>query len=141
MNTILEPSIFAKIINREIPADIVFEDDDVIAFLTIEPINPGHTLVVPKKPFVNLIDGDDVSLGKMITVAKKIGQALIKSGLATGINLIMNNGADADQEVFHAHMHVVPRQKDDQVFVKPTHCLVSAEQTANIVRQLQTKLL
>ncbi|NCO61958.1 HIT domain-containing protein, partial [Candidatus Kaiserbacteria bacterium] len=57
MKTELETSIFTKIINREIPADIIYEDDKVIAFFTIEPINYGHTLVVPKKPIVNIFDG------------------------------------------------------------------------------------
>jgi len=121
MNT--EPSIFTKIINREVPANIVYEDDVVIAFLTIEPINHGHTLVVPKAPFVNLLDGNEVALGHMMQVAKKIGQALIATGFGTGINLIMNNGEDAGQEVFHAHMHVVPRTADDEALLPPRHNL------------------
>jgi len=116
-----ETSIFTKIINREIPADIVYEDDTVIAFLTIEPINHGHTLVVPKKPFVNIFDADTEALAHMMKVAKKIGDALLGAGLATGVNLIMNNGADAGQEVFHAHLHVVPRRADDGALLPPKH--------------------
>jgi histidine triad (HIT) family protein len=140
MTTVPEPSIFTKIINREIPADIVYEDEHVIAFFTIEPINPGHTLVVPKKPFRNLLDGDDEVLGRMTIVAKKIANVLVNEGFASGINLIMNNETDADQEVFHAHMHVVPRIKHDGALVKPKHAPHTLEQIKTIATVLQTKL-
>ncbi len=134
------PSIFTRIINREIPADIVYEDERVIAFFTIEPINPGHTLVVPKKPFVNLLDGDEETLGQMMRVAKRIGNVLITHGFATGITLVMNNGKDGGQEVFHAHLHVVPRKKDDYVFTKPDHTPTTKEEIAHIATTLVAAL-
>lgn len=135
-----QPSIFTRIINREIPADIVYEDEQVIAFFTIEPINPGHTLVVPKKPFVNLLDGDEETLGQMMRVAKRIGNALIEHGFATGITLVMNNGKDGGQEVFHAHLHVVPRKKDDHVFTKPNHTPTTKEEITHIAATLAAAL-
>lgn len=141
MTTVPEPSIFTKIINREIPAHVIYEDTIVIAFFTIEPINLGHTLIVPKKPFVNLLDGDDETLGHMTAIAKKIGNALIEQGYATGINLIMNNGTDADQEVFHAHMHVVPRKKADGSFTKPNHVTLTHEQITTAAEQLKNLLV
>jgi len=133
-----EPSIFTKIINREIPATIVYEDDRVIAFFTIEPVQYGHTLIVPKLPFVNIFDGDDNTLGYMMEVAAKIGRVLVNKKLASGINIIMNNGTDAGQEVFHAHLHVVPRLPDDRAFSKPTHITpadVETERVAEIIRK------
>jgi histidine triad (HIT) family protein len=135
-----QPSIFTRIINREIPADIVYEDEQVIAFFTIEPINPGHTLVVPKIPFVNLLDGDDTVLGHMTVTAKRIGNALIANGFATGITLVMNNEIDGGQEVFHAHMHVVPRTKDDYVFTKPKHTATTPEEIAHVAATLKATL-
>ena len=137
MNTVPETSIFTKIINREIPAKIVYEDERVIAFFTIEPINPGHTLVVPKVPFVNLLDGDEAVLGHMTAIAKRVGNALIAEGFATGINLIMNNGADASQVIFHAHMHVVPRLPDDHALVIPNH----KHTTPDEIDMIATKLV
>lgn len=134
------PSIFTRIIKREIPADIVYEDEQVIAFFTIEPINPGHTLVIPKKPFVNLLDGDDMTLGHMTVVAKRIGNALIANGFATGITLVMNNNTDGGQEVFHAHMHVVPRTKNDHAFMKPNHTPTTPEEIARVAETLRTAL-
>ena len=135
-----QPSIFTRIINREIPADIVYEDAQVIAFFTIEPINPGHTLVVPKKPFVNILDGDETTLGHMMGVAKRIGNALIANGFATGITLVMNNNADGGQEVFHAHIHVVPRKKDDGAFTKPHHAATTGAEIAHIAETLKAAL-
>ncbi len=112
-------TIFEKIIAREIPASIIYEDEKVISFLDISPNNKGHALVVPKKTFVNILDGDDESLAHIMYVAKKVAHALISTTGATGVNLVMNNGADAGQVVFHAHMHVIPRFKDDGVFESP----------------------
>lgn len=140
MTTVLEPSIFTKIINREIPADIVYEDDAIIAFLTIEPINHGHTLVVPKVPFVNILDGDDIVLGQMMVVARKISQALMDAKLAEGINLIMNNGTHAGQEVFHAHLHVVPRLSLDQALLPPKHNLYEPGQAATTAAHIKNLL-
>lgn len=135
-----EPSIFTKIINREIPAHIVYEDDSIIAFFTIEPINYGHTLVVPKSPFANIFDGDDEILGHMMKVASKIGRTLVEEKLASGVNIIMNNGEDASQEVFHAHIHVVPRHKNDEAFTTPKHIAPDADETERVAKILQTKL-
>ena len=140
MSTVPEPSIFTKIINREIPADIVYEDDAIIAFLTIEPINHGHTLIVPKVPFVNVLDGDDVVLGQMMVVARKISQALMDAKLAEGVNLIMNNGAHAGQEVFHSHLHVVPRLSLDQAFTPPKHNLYEPGQAATVAAHIKNSM-
>ena len=114
-------SIFTKIINRELPAEVVYEDEFVIAFLDIAPIHKGHTLVVPKKQFVNIFDGDSESLVQMMRVAQKLGLAIKESLVADGINLSMNNGEAAGQEVPHAHLHIIPRFDGDNSFQKPLH--------------------
>ena len=104
--------IFCNIIKGEIPCTKVYEDTEVFAFLDIKPVNPGHTLVIPKKHFENIHETPDELLGKMTIVAKKIADAILKLG-AKGINIGMNNGAVAGQSVFHAHMHVMPRYGKD----------------------------
>lgn len=131
-----ETSIFTKIINREIPAHVVYEDDRVIAFLTIEPINYGHTLVVPKIPFVNIFDGDSDTLAYMMTIAQRIGKALVATGYGTGVNLIMNNGTDAGQEVFHAHLHVVPRKAGDTALLPPKHVIYENDEAQLVASTL-----
>jgi histidine triad (HIT) family protein len=104
--------IFCKIINNEIKSQKVYEDDDVIAILDINPINKGHILVIPKKHYETIFDIDDEVLKKTITVVKKIALALKKMG-AEGVNIVQNNGKAAEQHVFHIHFHVVPRYFND----------------------------
>jgi histidine triad (HIT) family protein len=100
-------TIFSKIISREIPADIVYQDDDVTAFRDIEPQAPVHILIVPKKeiPTVNDIAEDDERLiGKLFTAARKIAA---KEGIAEdGYRLLINCNKHGGQEVFHLHMHL-----------------------------------
>ncbi len=109
-------TIFSKIISREIPADIVYEDDYVLAFLDIKPINHGHTLIIPKQEFADALSGDAETLARMMVVAQKLALALTEVLSCDGINIIMNNGEAAGQEVFHAHIHVVPRYENDGAF-------------------------
>ena len=105
--------IFCKIIRGDIPCKKVYEDDNVFAFLDISPNNPGHTLVIPKKHYTDIVDLPEDDAKNMITVAKKISTAILESTEASGVNLIMNNKAVAGQIVFHAHMHVIPRIPND----------------------------
>lgn len=109
-------TIFTKIINREIPADIVYEDELVLAFLDIHPVRKGHTLIIPKKPAVNIFDIDSATFGHMAEVAQKIARAVCTATGAHGVNICMNNGDVADQDIFHAHMHVIPRFERNEAF-------------------------
>lgn len=108
-----EKTIFKRIIDGEIPAQIVYEDAIVVAFLDIAPNNLGHTLVVPKEPFRNILTTPDDVSAHLVLVAKKIGVSLMKGLGAKGINIIMNNEEAAGQIVFHTHLHVIPRYKND----------------------------
>ncbi|GAB1420844.1 purine nucleoside phosphoramidase [Anaerolineales bacterium] len=101
-------SIFNKIINREIPANIVYEDDLVIAFKDIHPQAPVHILIVPKKeiPTINdVVEADELTLGRLFTVAAKL--AAENNIAESGYRLITNCNEDGGQEVFHIHMHLV----------------------------------
>ncbi len=111
----MEDTIFSKIINREIPSEIIYEDDDVIAFLDITPINPGATLVVPKKQSRNILDIDSESWGKMMEIVRVLAPTIKKVTNADGINIMMNNEKPAGQMVFHSQVHVIPRHENDNV--------------------------
>jgi histidine triad (HIT) family protein len=103
----VEKTIFAKIIDREIPADIVFEDDRVLVFKDINPAAPTHVLVIPKKPIAKVEDmteADEPLLGHMVYVATQVARDL---GLEGGYRLVMNNGNEGGQTVFHIHLHVL----------------------------------
>ena len=104
-------TIFQKIITREIPATIIYEDDQVIAFNDIKPINPGHFLVVPKKLSTNLYDIEDSTLSYLMVKARELAIKVTKEMNVEGFNLIVNNGAKANQEVFHTHVHIIPANK------------------------------
>jgi len=100
-------TIFAKIINREIPADIVYEDDDCLAFRDVNPQAPTHVLLIPKKEIARLVDaapGDEALLGRLMLKAGKIARDL---GVGDAFRLVVNNGADAGQSVFHLHLHII----------------------------------
>lgn len=105
--------IFCKIIAGELPATKIYEDADVFGFLDIKPVNPGHTLVIPKKHFENIHDTPDDVCAKAMIAAKKIAGAIQKNLGAEGVNIGMNNGHTAGQLVFHAHIHVMPRYGKD----------------------------
>lgn len=116
-----EKTIFVKIIDGEIPCTKVYEDEIVLAFLDINPSNIGHTLVIPKTPSIDATEASPEVLAHLMMVGQKIARAQRRVLDATGNNFIFNCGADGGQEVFHTHMHVVPRYKDDGVYKTPTH--------------------
>ncbi len=106
--------IFCAIVAGQAPASIVYEDDAVIAIMTIEPVNPGHTLVLPKKHFTYMGDMDDSTGAHLFTATRRVEQAIRKSGVrCEGINLHLADGEAAGQDVFHLHLHVIPRFKGD----------------------------
>ncbi|MCC7522333.1 HIT family protein [Candidatus Uhrbacteria bacterium] len=105
--------LFKKIIAGEIPCEKVYEDDHVFAFLDIAPVNPGHTLVVPKIWSEGLLDTDPQILAHVIQGVQKVAKAVKEATGASGINLHQNNGEIAGQKVFHLHFHVIPRHEND----------------------------
>jgi histidine triad (HIT) family protein len=105
--------IFLKIIDKEIPAEIVYEDDNFIAILDINPVNPGHTLLIPKESFKDIFDMPDSLLGKVGPLLKRLSKGVMKATGSEGLNIGMNNGEVAGQVVFHAHIHIMPRTKND----------------------------
>ena len=103
----MSETIFTKIINKEIPADIVYEDDLCLAFRDINPHAPVHILIIPKKPMPKLNDAgvaDQGLLGHLMLVANKVADM---EGVADAFRLVLNNGAGAGQEIFHMHLHLL----------------------------------
>ncbi len=109
----MEDCIFCKIVKGEIPCHKVYEDDDVLAFLDISPVNPGHTLVIPKRHYADLLELPEVESQRLIARVKKISPAVISGVEAQAFNLNLNNGKVSGQEVAHVHWHIVPRFEGD----------------------------
>ena len=100
-------TIFSKIIRREIPADIVYEDDLAIAFKDVHPQAPVHILVIPKEPIAQLGDAESKDgdlMGHLLLTVKRVAQ---QAGLNNGYRVVINNGADAGQSVNHLHLHIL----------------------------------
>lgn len=107
--------IFCKIIAGDIPSFRLFEDDRTLAFMDINPANPGHTLVIPKHHATGLLDLPPEWLGATIATAQKVAQAVEAALSPDGINLVQANGEGAAQSVKHFHLHVIPRRLGDDL--------------------------
>ncbi len=113
--------IFCQIANNEIPCAKVYEDDRVLAFLDIKPVNAGHTLVISKQHYPNIEEIGAEDLTAMILTVKKIGRLLKDKLGAAGYNVTVNNDPVAGQNVPHIHFHVIPRHEGDGHVQWPQH--------------------
>jgi len=109
----MDDCLFCKIIAGKIPSQKIYEDDETFAFLDINPVNPGHTLVVPKKHSVNLYEIEENDWLAVMKTIKMLAPKIKEGVGADGINIEMNNEKAAGQIVFHTHVHIVPRIDDD----------------------------
>ncbi|MEK6982424.1 MAG: HIT family protein [Candidatus Micrarchaeota archaeon] len=111
--------IFCKIVSGLIPNHRIYEDEKVVAFLDIKPVSKGHTLVIPKNHSDDIFAINEEDLAAVTLGAKKVADALVKATGAEGVNLMNSNKREAGQTVFHYHMHVIPRNRDDKLKVFP----------------------
>ena len=110
-----DQNVFAKILRRELPAAIIYEDERTAAFMDIMPRADGHCLVIPKAAARNLLDCDEADLAACMAVVKKLSAAVMKAFDAGGITLLQANEAPAGQEVFHLHFHIIPRHEGEKL--------------------------
>ena len=109
-------NVFAEIIAGDAPASVVYRDNLVMAFMDIQPINQGHTLVVPLRPARFLAELSEAEAVRIFVVGRRVAQAIRASGLpCTGVFMFLADGATAGQEVPHVHLHVVPRFAGDEL--------------------------
>ncbi len=134
----MEDCLFCRIIRREIPAQIIFEDEKTMAFLDIGPVSKGHTLIIPKTHALDLTAGTQEDALAIMHTVYMLAPKIVAALGGTGYNLGMNHGVDAGQEVMHTHVHIMPRyQNDERQFVKghPTN------EELNEVEQLIKKII
>jgi len=108
-----ENCIFCKIANGEIPSKTLYEDEEFRAILDLGPAAAGHTLILPKNHYADLYELPDETAAHIMPLAKKMATQITKKLNCDGFNLVQNNGEIAGQTVFHFHMHLIPRYKDD----------------------------
>ena len=109
--------IFCSIINKEIPSSCIYEDDQVMAFLDLSQVTKGHTLVVPKKHYDNLLECDDETLAHLIQVVKMLAVRISERLNAQGVNVLNNTHETAGQTVNHLHFHIIPRYSENDAVV------------------------
>ena len=107
-------SIFSKIIQGKVPASFVYQDEKVSAFMDIQPINPGHVLVIPNEQVASLSELDEETGAHLFRIGQRIAKALRQTSLqCEGVNLFIADGQAANQDVAHVHLHVLPRFRED----------------------------
>lgn len=105
--------IFCKISGGEIPSKTIYEDDELRVILDISPATKGHALILPKEHYANIFEMPEQLAGKAMILAKKLAKHMTNVLKCDGLNIVQNNGEMAGQTVFHFHMHLIPRYKQD----------------------------
>ena len=128
--------IFCKIAAGDIPSATIYEDEDFRVILDIEPASKGHALILPKEHYANLYELPEELAAKAIVVAKKVIEKMTDILGCDGYNVLQNNGSCAGQTVYHYHMHLIPRYKDDDVTITWKPGSLTDEWKQTIVEQM-----
>lgn len=135
----MEDTVFSKIIRRELPAEIVYEDEETLAFLDNGPISLGHTLVVPKKAFRNVFDVDEATWLAVMRTVRKIAPIVRDAVGAKGVHINSNHEPEAGQVVFHLHVHIIPRHDRGEFDTWPSK-EVDASESKKIAEKIRASL-
>jgi len=114
----MEDCIFCKIVSKEIPSEVIYENKGAIAFLDIEPLSEGHTLIVPKKHFERSHEMDSESWLDVSDALEMVSKKIVSVLGVRNYNILQNNGKDAGQEVMHVHFHIIPKNKEKGLEIK-----------------------
>ena len=107
--------IFCRIAQKQAPVSCVYEDEKVMAFLDVRPLNEGHTLVIPKEHYETIFEIPEELITYLHGIVKRVSFAVKKAAKADGISIFQQNGKTAGQEIFHLHVHVVPRYEGQKL--------------------------
>jgi histidine triad (HIT) family protein len=134
-----EQCIFCKIVARQAPAHVVYEDAQLLAFMDLFPASEGHLLVIPKRHAINLLDSEEGDLAAISPLTRRLAHAQRRALAPDGIAVVQLNGAAAGQTVWHYHVHLIPRRKGDSMQV---HGRVQGEaaQLADVAKRIAAEL-
>ena len=133
----MENCIFCKIANGEIPSATLFEDEEFRVILDLGPASKGHALILPKTHAANIYEISDEMAAKAMVLAKKMASKLTEVLNCDGFNIVQNNGEAAGQTVFHFHMHLIPRYKNDGVGIQWKPGTLTDEVKAEILEKVK----
>ena len=133
-------TIFAKILDGEIPCHRVYEDEHVLAFLDVNPLSRGHTLVIPKERVAHFHELSDDAAAAIGRVLPRLCRAVMSATGCTAYNLLQNNGAEAHQVVQHVHVHIIPRLGDAGLGLGWASGSLAGDDAAELVSQIRAAL-
>lgn len=136
----MDNCIFCKILRNEIPSSTVYEDDKFRAIMDIGPVAKGHVILLAKEHTANLLEADDALLSAALPAVKRVANAVRKTVGCDGINILQNNGEEAGQTVFHLHIHVIPRNKEDGIKLPPQLATYAEGEAAELARKIAKNL-
>jgi len=135
-----EKCIFCKIVRKEAPASNVYEDDHVLAFMDIRPVCEGHILIIPKHHYVDIFDTPEELLAATYKVTKRIAVAVKKATKADGVSIVQQNGKAAGQDIFHLHVHVIPRFEGKKMPRFEELAVVDREMLEKVAEKIRQKV-
>lgn len=136
----MKDCIFCQVVAKNLPSTLVYENEEVYAFLDIHPVHPGHVLVIPKGHTEQLPDLSLEQVTSVMAVVQRVGKALMQESGVKGFNVLQNNGAAAGQVISHVHFHVVPRYADDGLRMWPESGYRSEQQKQETGERLRAAL-
>jgi histidine triad (HIT) family protein len=132
----MDDCIFCQIIERKTSASVVYEDSEVMAFLSHRPVNEGHTLVVPKKHYVDIYEISEAEVACLFAVVKRLSHAVRDAMDNPAIRIVQNNGKNAGQVVFHMHVHIIPMKAGNHIWRENGfRSTVLLDKDAQLIRQ------
>lgn len=131
---------FCRIVRGEIPSSKVLETDEAVAFLDINPVNPGHVLLVPKTHHLNLTELPEATAAHLGSLVPRLCRAVQAASEADGFHLIVNNGRAAGQTVYHGHWHIIPRFQNDSVHWPWPHNQYTGDELSQIRHRIERVL-
>lgn len=140
MAQVKEDCIFCKLANGIIPTNSIYEDDDFNVILDASPAAKGHALILPKVHYDNAYEMDEAFASKVFPLAAKLSKVIKKALKCDGLNIVQNNEEAAGQTVFHFHVHLIPRYKDDEVNVTWKQLSVTEEEQKQVVQQIKKEM-
>lgn len=132
--------IFCKIIGNEISSVSLYEDGDFKVIMDISPAAKGHAVLIPKKHFANLYEMDKNTASKVFVVVAKVAKAMKEELNCDGLNILQNNGEAAGQTVFHFHIHLIPRYRNDSIQITWTHDSYGEGEAEAIAEAIRKKI-
>lgn len=133
--------LFCKIIKGDIPCTKVYEDAFSFAFLSINPNNHGHTIVIPKRHCRNMLDMEEVTASTLALAVRRISKGVHKGMKADGVNIIMNNEVLAGQVIFHAHFHIIPRFTNDGLKIWDKSTPYEGSEAEKIAKEIRKEII